>query len=68
LLFGLGGWDIADGLQQAPVVEPVHPFKRGIFHGFKGSPWRSPVDNLGLVKAVYGFGQSTVIAVTDTPD
>jgi hypothetical protein len=51
LCFGFSGWDMTDGLEQAPVVEPVDPFKRGIFDRFERSPWPSPVDDLGLVKA-----------------
>lgn len=34
-LFSLGRRDIADGLAQSAVVEPVYPFERGIFNGFK---------------------------------
>ena len=29
-----GWWDIPDGLQQSEMVEPVHPFQGGQFHGF----------------------------------
>ena len=32
---GLGGRDVADGLQQAPVIEPVHPIKSGEFNLFE---------------------------------
>ena len=63
---GFGGRDITDGLQQPPVVEPVNPFKRGIFDSFKRSPWTSPVDYLGLVKAIDCLGQGVVVAVTNT--
>jgi hypothetical protein len=28
-LFGLGWWDISDGLEQASIVEPVEPFESG---------------------------------------
>jgi hypothetical protein len=66
--FGFSEWDIADGLQQSPVVEPVDPFKRGIFDRFKGSPWSSPVDYLGLVKAVDRLSQCVVIAVAAAAD
>jgi hypothetical protein len=31
--FGLGRRDLADQLEQAAVVEPVHPLERGEFHG-----------------------------------
>src|SRR4051794_2793443 len=65
-LFGLGRWDISDGLEQAPIVEPVDPFEGGVFNGFKGFPWSSPVDEFGLVETVDGFGQGVVVAVPDT--
>ena len=64
----LSRWDIADGFEQAPVVEPVDPFKRGIFHRLEGSPWSSPMDHLGLVKAIDRLGQTIVIAIADTAD
>ena len=67
-LFGFGGWEVADGLQQSPVVEPVHPFQLCELDGFKGSPWSAPVDHLGLVKPVDGLGQGIVIAVADAAD
>ena len=47
-MLGFGGRDVADGLQQSPVVEPVHPFQRCELDGFKGSPWSTPVDHLGF--------------------
>src|SRR3546814_12365258 len=46
--FGFSGRDVADRLEQPPVVEPVDPFERGIFDSFKGSPRTSPVDHLRL--------------------
>lgn len=49
---GFNGWDIADEFQQPPVVEPIHPFERGILDGFERAPWPAPVDHLGLVKAI----------------
>jgi hypothetical protein len=54
--FGLGGWNVADGLEQAPVVEPVHPFQGGELDGFQGAPWSAAPDHLGLVEAVDGLG------------
>jgi hypothetical protein len=70
------GRDVANGFEQAPVVEPVYPFERGVFDRFERSPRSPPVDHLGpfdfaqdrLVKAIDGFGQSVVIAVADTAD
>ena len=35
--FGLGGRDVADGLEQAAVVEPVDPFEGGELDGFEAS-------------------------------
>ena len=35
--FRLGERNAADGLEQAPVVEPVDPFEGGEFDGLKGS-------------------------------
>jgi hypothetical protein len=49
-LFGLCGRDISDRFEQAAVVEPVDPFEGCIFHGFKGFPWPSPMDDLRLVE------------------
>ena len=37
-LFSFGGRDVADMLQQPPVVEPVDPFERSELDGLKGSP------------------------------
>ena len=58
LFFGFGRRDVADGLQQPAMVEPVDPFDRGVFDGFKAAPRSTPVDHLGLVGAVDRLGQS----------
>lgn len=67
-LFGLGRRNISDRFEQAAVVEPVDPFEGCVFHGFKGFPGSFPVDDLGLVEAVDGFGQGVVVAVADASD
>ena len=46
--FGLGGWDVADRLQQALVVEPIDPFNGLVLHRLEGLPRPEPVDDLGL--------------------
>ena len=46
------------GSQQPAMVEPVDPFERGVFDGFKAAPRSTPVDHLGLVEAVDRLGQS----------
>lgn len=50
------------------MVEPVHPFERGVLDSFEAAPRPAPVDHLGLEKAVDGFGQSIVVAVSDAAD
>ena len=52
--FAFSGRYVSDGHQQSPVVESVDRFQRGEFDGFEGSPWFSPVNDLGLVKAIEG--------------
>lgn len=46
----------------------MHPFQRGVVHGFPGPPGRPTVNQLGLVQPVDGFGQCVVIAVTTAAD
>ena len=50
------------------MVEPIYPFERGELHGFKVSPWSSPMDDLGLVKTVDCFGESVVIGIANASD
>ena len=67
-MFRFGGRDVADGLQQSPVVEPVDPFQGGVFDGLEGSPRPSSVDHLGLVEPVDRFGQGVVVTVPNAAD
>ena len=60
-MFGFGRRDVADRLEQPPVVEPVDPFQRGKLDGFKGAPWPTPMDHFGFVKAIDRLGQGIVI-------
>jgi hypothetical protein len=48
------------------VVEPVHPFQRGEFHGFRIAPGATPMDDLGLEEAVDGFGKGVLIKLSPT--
>lgn len=50
--FGLGGRDVANGFEEAPVVQPVNPFQGDEFDGLQGAPWSAAPDHLGLVEAV----------------
>jgi hypothetical protein len=55
--FGLGRRDVADGLQQAMVVEPRDPLQRGQFDRLARLPRPAPMDDLGLEQPVDGLGQ-----------
>ena len=50
------------------MVEPVNPFERRELDGFEISPWPTPMDHLGLVETVDGFGESIVIGISDAAD
>lgn len=65
---GLGGWDVADRLEETPVVEPVHPFEGGEFDRFGMAPRPASVDHLRFEQAIDGLRQSVVVAVSDTAD
>ena len=58
--FGLGGRDIADGFEQASVIEPVHPFQGGELDGPQAAPWPKAADYFGLVEGVDRFCQGVV--------
>ncbi len=63
-----GRRDVADGLEDTPIVEPVDSFEGGILDGLEGAPRPAPVDDLGLVEPVDGLCQRIVIAVADAAD
>ena len=56
------------GCEQPAVIDPVHPFERGVFDGFKRSPRATAVDDLGLKTAFDRLGRSVVIAIADAAD
>src|SRR6476659_2875728 len=55
-------------LQEPSVVEPIDPFKGGELDSLEVSPWSAPVDHLGLVETVDGFGESIVVGISDTAE
>src|SRR3712207_2922483 len=65
---GLGGWDVADRLEETPVVEPVHPLEGGELDGFERLPGPEPSDHLGLEQANDALGQRVVVGITDAAD
>ena len=50
------------------MVEPVDPFERGVFDCLERPPRPTPMNDLGLVKAIDRLGQGVVIAVADAAD
>ncbi len=68
LCFGFGRRDVTDGFEQSSVVEPIHPFKRGEFDGFEGSPRPATMNDLGFVKTIDRFCQSVIVTVANTAD
>ena len=48
LLLGFGRRDIADMFEQPAMVEPVHPFERGVLDRLEAVPRSAPVDHLGF--------------------
>ena len=66
MLFSFCGRDIADGLQDAPVVEPIDPYEGGEFDTLEGFPG-APVDEFGLVEAVDGLGERVVVKSPTLP-
>src|SRR3954470_23627149 len=65
---GFGRRQVADGLEQPAVVEPVHPLKRGELHRLKGPPRPASVDHLGLVEAVDRLRERIIKTVADAAD
>ena len=66
--FRLGGRDVADGLEQAPIVVPIDPFEGGELDSLEGAPRPAPMNHLGLERADDGFRQGIVVRVPNTAD
>src|SRR5215210_3072824 len=65
---GFGRRQVADGLEQPAVVEPVHPLKRGELNRLTGPPRPAAVDHLSLVEAVDRLRERIVKTVADAAD
>jgi hypothetical protein len=52
----LGRRDVADGLQEPAVVEPVDPLQGGVLDLVDALPGAAAADQLGLVRADDGLG------------
>ncbi len=62
------GWrDVADRLEQTPMVEPIDPFECGELNRLERAPRTPPMDHLGLEQPDDGFRQSIVVRVPTLP-
>jgi hypothetical protein len=55
--FVLDGRHVADGLEEAAIVEPIDPFERGEFDSFAALPGTTAVDEFGRVVALHLLGR-----------
>ncbi len=65
---GFGWWDIADGLRQPAIVEPVDPGQCSELDSLEASPRSAPMNDLCLVEPIDRLGESVVITVADAAD
>ena len=49
---GFGRGDVADGLQEQPGVEPVHPFQGGVLDRIERLPRPAPMNDFGLNRPI----------------
>jgi hypothetical protein len=66
--FGFGRGDVAEGAEQAAVVEPVDPLEDGVLDRVGVAPGAEPLDDLGLEQADDGLGERVVERVPDRAD
>jgi len=64
----LGRRDMANGLQEPAVVEPVDPLQGGVLDLVNPLPGAALADQLGLVQPDNGLGQGVVEAVAAGTD
>src|SRR3954462_15616368 len=65
---GFGGRDVPDWPEETAGVEPIDPFEGGEIDRFAAAPGAAPMDHLGFVETVDGFGEGIVVAVPDAAD
>ena len=67
-LLGFGRRDVAHGLQEPSVVEPIHPFQGRELDDLELRHGPRPWITFSLVETVDGFGESIVIGISDAAD
>jgi hypothetical protein len=65
---GFGGRDIADRLEQAPMVEPVAPFEGSELHRLGMAPGTASADHRGLEQADNRLGEGVAAGSADAAD
>src|SRR5262249_61302919 len=66
LIFSRG--QVANGLEQPSLIEPIDPVQRRKFHALEMPPRALPVNHLRLEEADDRFSESIVVRITATPD
>jgi len=61
-------WQVAEGFEKAPVVEPIYPFEGCKFDLLQVTPGTVMVDQFGLIQADEGLGQGVVIEIANAAD
>ena len=61
-------WDVSDGFEKAPVVEPVHVFEGGVLDLVEVLPRSAFVDEFCLVQANDRFGEGVIVRIPNRAD
>src|SRR5690242_18571849 len=56
---------VADRLEKAAMIKPMHPFQRGELNGFNVPPRSASVDQFRLVKADDRLGKRVVVGIAN---
>ena len=64
-LFSFGRRDVADGLQQPAIVDPIRPFQHCERDRLERPPRPVRMDDLGLIETVDGLSEHIVVAVAN---
>ena len=68
ICLSLGGGDIADGFEEAVVVEPIDPGEGREFNLLDAFPGAAAMNDLGFVEAIHGFREGVIIGIADAAD
>ena len=61
-------WDVSDGFEKAPVVEPVDVFEGGVLDLVEVLPRSAFVDEFCLVQTDDGFGEGVIVGIANRAD